>query len=303
LKNHVYEYDKLIIGNDLSALLYAYINNIPVIYTDPKVYHFFEAFDIEATAGQIAADLKTQTLRGPNGFEPVGISKQIVWARLIYLLSLSGLLPLSNKAKTIRIEDKNMLRVSTEHSRFAKFKFNELLVFHDDNIEGIPTQRQEAKYEVLDWMSVKSGTMHPLDKIETKSDFVKCVHFYPSSRIDGNHDFKDLVAISYLSEDQLQDFNYSDTYARFKIEDLMRQHGIKGKKNGRHSKDPSLSRHLAIKVEATKRELKSFSNLRYLSPFESIRIMDLDTESLMLQHATDKTYVTKLIEQFYGKSR
>jgi hypothetical protein len=303
LKNHVYEYDKLIIGNDLSALLYAYINNIPAIYTDPKVYHFFEAFDVETKAGQIAANIETQVLRVPHGTEPAGISKQIVWARLIYLLSLSGLLPLSDKARTIRIEDENTLRVSTEYSRFVKFKFGELLVFHDDNIEGLPTRKQEAKYEVLDWMSVKSGTVHAFDKIETKSDFVRCVYFYPSSRIDGNHDFKDLVAISYLSEAQLQDFNYSDTYARFKIEDLMRTHGIRGKKNGRQSKDPSSSRHLAIKVEATKRELKGFSSLEYLSPFESVKIMNLDAENLISHTSDDKAYMAKLVEQFYGKSR
>ena len=112
----------LIIGNDLSALLCAHINNIPVIYTDPKVYHFFEAFDIKTGLGQIATNLETQDLRAPLGLEVSGISKQIVWARLIYLLSLSGLLPLSNKAKTIRIEGENTLRVSTEHSRFVKFK-------------------------------------------------------------------------------------------------------------------------------------------------------------------------------------
>ncbi len=303
MKNHVYEYDKLVIGSDLSALMYAHINNIPVIYTEPKVYHFFEAFDPELVVGQIASGLRSRDIVAPNGPIPVGVSKQVVWARLIYLLSLSGLLPLSDKAKTIRIEDESTLRVSTEYSRFVKFKFNELLVFHDNNIEGIPTQKQETKYEVLDWMNVKSGMMHPFDKIETDSDFVSHIYFYPSNRIDGNHDFKDLVSISYLSEAQLQDFNFSDTYARFKIEDLMREHGIKGKKNGRHSKNPSLSRHLAIKVEATKREFKVCTDVKYISSSDNIKIMNLDTKNLISQDAPNKTYAAKLIEQFYGKPR
>ena len=303
MKNHIYEYDKLIIGNDLSALLYAYINNIPAVYTDPKAYYFFETFDFGIKTNQIADGLKPSTLNMPEGNKIIGISKQIVWARLIYLLSFSGLLPLSDKAKTIRIEDKNTIRISTEYSRFVKFKFNELLIFHDSNIEGIPIQEQKVKYKVLDWMNVKSGTVHPFDRIETTSDFVECIHFYPSNRIDGNHVFKDLVAVSYLAEAQLQDFNYSDTYARFKIEDLMRQHGIKGKKNGRHPKNPSLSRHLPIKVEAMKRELKNFSVLRYSSPFENIKIMDVDVEKLISHDASSKTYLAKLVEHFYEKPR
>ena len=68
------------------------------------------------------------------------------------------------------------------------------------------------------------------DKIENTSNFVNCIHFYPSNRIDGTHNKKDLAAISYLTKDQLDDFNYSDTYARFVVEDLMKQ-----KKNKRRN--------------------------------------------------------------------
>ena len=46
---------------------------------------------------------------------------------------------------------------------------------------------------------------------------VKHVVSYPSNRIDGKQYF-DLFSVSHLTEQQLLDYNFSDTFIKFRIE-------------------------------------------------------------------------------------
>ena len=47
----------------------------------------------------------------------------------------------------------------------------------------------------------------------------------------------------------------ADTYARFKVCEIMKKSGIRGKKNGRDPNNPEKHKHYAVKVEASKREV------------------------------------------------
>ena len=296
MKDHTYEYDKIVIGSSVSALLYSYFNNIPAIFTNIEKPKFFERFSLNANFNDLGFDTATSNLAMADFNQTIGVPKYYIWGRLVYLLSYAGLLPLSEKAISIRLEDKSILRVATEYSRFAKFKFNQLLVFSDDNFHGIESKNSNL-YEVIDWMNVRSGMTHGLDRIENTSNFVKCIHFYPSDRIDGAHNKKDLVAVSHLTEEQLADFNYSDTYARFIVEDLMKKNGIKGRRNGRDTNNPNLYRYYSIKIETAKREI---NNIKYLtSPDENVIIMRSTDEELLQQYSgTSNQYIQKLLKYF-----
>ncbi len=91
--------------------------------------------------------------------------------------------------------------------------------------------------------------MHDHEFFKTDDNLVKEVYFYPSERIDGNHTKKkDLVSISYLNSSQLQDFEYSDTYVKFKVTDMMKKAGIGGRKCGGNNQ-------YALKLEVDRREV------------------------------------------------
>ena len=129
-------------------------------------------------------------------------------------------------------------------------------LFDDEKISGLqPHKKSFAKYKVLDWVNVHSGMIHEYDFLNSSIDFVRDIHFYPSNRIDGRHDKKDLVAVSYLSEDQLKDFDFSDTVAKFKILKLMKQAGIRGARNGRDQLNPNKYKYYSLKARTTKREI------------------------------------------------
>lgn len=240
---HTYDTSQLVIGGGLNALLYSYFTGHPCIFINPCIPFRFD--ECEAGFEFNFLHLETKNL-------------QAAWQRLNVLLSLSNQMPLSDKAASITVQD-NILRVVTKDSRLVKFNFEKLIVFDDNGINGLPLLKKEkvGKTRVIDWFDVKSGMEHTHDKFRTSSDFVSEVIFYPSDRFGiqkTERVRKDLVAISYLDEGQVDNFDFSGTMAKFKIVSLMKENGIKGARNGRDTYNPSLYRYYSPKIEHMERQ-------------------------------------------------
>lgn len=227
-------YEKIIIGGTLSAFIYSYLNDAPLVINK---------------------------LSPPFHFKKVDNTSQIeLWNKLYFLLSLSGLNLVGDLAKHLRINN-DEIAVAALNSKLIKINFKKAIIFDDENTIGLPMSIEELykttnKFIVLDWMTTRSCVAHDFNYLQTEDDFVKEIYFYPTNRVAGNHpDQKDLVSISHLTADQMQDFNYSDTYARFKTLKLLKKKGIKGRKNG-FSSEKQIYYPLDLKVE--KREIKRF---------------------------------------------
>jgi hypothetical protein len=177
-------------------------------------------------------------------------------------LSLIGKVPFYDNVESIRIED-NILNIVTKDSRVINIEFDKATIFDEEGLIGIepPEKIEQPQYIVLDWFNVRSGMCHDQERIESTSDFVKCIHFYPSDRIDGAHDKKDLVAISILSEDQLYDIAYSEIYVKFKVLHLMQEAGIAGAKNG--TSPSGKPRRHQLKIESDSRDIREITRPIY----------------------------------------
>lgn len=267
-----FEYDKLVVGSTVEALVYSFLNNIPFVCSRLERPSRFDFFKPEQDLDIFDLKAETRVLNSPSSQKIVGIKKNILWEDLFFHLSLAGLAPMGDKAISLRIE-KNVLKGITKNARMAKFYFNELIIFSDYNLLGISSSQKKIKnelYEVHDWLDIRTGMKHDYDLIETTSDFVKCIFFYPSDRIEGEHNFKDAVAVSHLSEKQLFEYEYSDINARFKTKYLMKQAGIRGARNGRNMLDKTKYKYYAIKIENDRREVyppkiywKSTENIKF----------------------------------------
>jgi len=200
--------------------------------------------------------LQKEVVRGLSGQNKNTLQS---WETLNFILGLSGQLPVRSKVSSINIRD-NILKVTTLDYRLARFKFNKLVIFDDKDVYGLPLikEKKVGKSRVLDWFDVRSGMEHDHDMFKTEDDFVRQVIFYPSDRF-GNQASgrirKDLVAVSFLGEEQINDFEYSDTMARFKILQMMKDTGIKGARNGRDVNNPEVYKYYSPKIEATQREI------------------------------------------------
>ena len=224
------------IGSSLTAVLYAFNNNLPIFfaeecrpfrfdYLDPDINLDFLKLTPIPKAGPAPKSLTTF-----DGVKIVGQSKELLWERLLFLMSLDGKVPLSNLCHTMRYDGERVV-CSNEYSKIFEFRFNECHYFSDTNSSGFVGEKDvdEHNYICYDYIAFNKGGKHEIDYIHTSDDFVSEIWFYSSDRIDGNTPVRDACAVSLLTEEQLLDFEYSQTMARFKVVYEMESRGMKGK--------------------------------------------------------------------------
>ena len=100
-----------------------------------------------------------------------------------------------------------------------------LCVFSDKEIVGLPSPSAEAKeYEVVDYMKPVSLKVPTSYSLATEDDFVSAIYIKKKYKTDPARIF----VVSTLTDEELDNFEYSDTMARFKAEDLLTTNGFQG---------------------------------------------------------------------------
>jgi hypothetical protein len=256
-------YDNIVVGHSIEAVLYSYLNEYPIVVTSTNSPYPFEVVNFEL----------------PNFF---GRKKNEIWSLLLFELSMKGLAPFSKNATSLRIEEKKISLFLKQTDKVI-ISFKKCYIFDNDKVicDNIILKKEEPKYMVLDWFNVRSGASHDVEVINTEDDFVKDVYFYNSVRIDGDRGLKDLVSISYMDDEQLNNFDYSDTVARFKIESLMREKGILGSKSGFDGNGKQ--KRFPIKIEANFREVRPISKVYYKNS-KSIKFINMSAGEIVAKY-------------------
>ena len=273
-----FEYENIVVGSSLSALIFAYVNNCPVFFTQPDTPFRFDFLSPKHTPIGIPCEAKT--LLSFDDEMEVGTRKQVLWDRLYFLLSLRGLTPLSNLCKTIRCNEKSIV-CSNEYSKIFEASFDKCYYFGDLNASGFVRKNKldEHSYICYDYIAFNSGGKHEVDFIHTSDDFISEIWFYSSDRIDGNTPVRDACAVSKLTESQLIDFDYSETMARFKVLKIMKDNGMRGKLSGYTKK--GTPRHYDFRTTSIRRETHRCRN-GLTSQSNSVKI-NTDSEESMLR--------------------
>ena len=231
----------LVIGGSLNALIYSYKMGLPVLFVRPDAPSRFDY-------------LPDETLSG--------ITQRQAWEALMFILNLSGLLLYPNMVSRLKVEDDRLI-VKTDRN-MVTIEFDNLVIFDDFALDGLPKLASETKGKnrVVDWINVRSSGRHDINFLYDDSDFVSEIIFYPSDRSD-NKNHRDLVAISHLTDDEVLNFDNSSTMVKFKVLEMMKKAGIKGKRNGLDSRDKSKYKYYAIKLEPAKRIVRNLSKRTY----------------------------------------
>lgn len=189
----------VVIGSDIDAVKFAHDNKFFLIKNREPYHHSYE--DIEEA-----------------------------WAIMLYELYNEGLVPFVDKCCNIRVnaEDK-IVKVITERNTYI-IKYDKLHMYDDINVEGLKLGRKLAYYRVIDWFDCQGLSDLDFSEIVIEDKFVNKIKLFKTQRIDGDQKYLDLLCESFLSEDQLKNFDYSDTMARFKVVDLLKQHGVESPK-------------------------------------------------------------------------
>jgi len=210
--------------------MYAFNNNYPIFFTKAQRPFRFDYLDRDQDLAFLKADFRPpKSLTTFGAQKLIGTPKELLWERLLFLLSLDGKAPLSNLCHTMRYNGDTLV-CSNEYSKIFELRFNECSYFGDPLTTGLVTQKSldENTYLCYDYIAFNKGGKHEIDYINTGDDFVSEIWFYGSDRIDGNTPVRDACAVSTLTEQQLLEFDHSETMARFKTIHEMESRGMKG---------------------------------------------------------------------------
>ena len=299
----MFQYDKIAIGCTLSSALYCFYNQIPLIFVERQKIHPFEFFEPNTDLSLLKIEPLRYDLKKPENDTTVfGASKEQVYEKMLVLLSLSGLVPFSNLAKSVNIGKKE-IKVITERNKVFNVGYNSLIVFDDTKISGLSSivkKDDNQPTQILDWFAVNSGCEHGIDHIRTDENFVRDIFFYPSQRAAANSNKKDLLAISYLSErDAKYEYQYSDTYARFKVVAEMKKAGIRGQRNGKNPNYPERSsepyKWVSPKIKLIKREIVPLPMSKYRNTKKIRFCYDSPEKIIEKNKILLGTYTTKLL--------
>ena len=247
-------YEKIVIGSCIDAVLYAFNNCYPIFFTIPRRPHRFDYFDPDMDLSYLQLGPAPKSLTTLGDPKLVGQPKELLWERLLFLLSIDGNVPLSNLCHTIRYDNERVV-CSNEYSKIMEFGFEQCVYFGDDNTSGFVQQKtlDEHTYLCYDYIAFNRGGKHEIDYLHTGDDFVSEIWFYSSDRIDGNTPVRDACAVSRLTPEQLQDFDYSQTMARFKAIHEMEKRGMKGTFAHDHTK-AGKPKHYKFRTTSIRRE-------------------------------------------------
>jgi hypothetical protein len=216
----VLEYSNIVVGSSLNAVLFAFNNKYPLFFescTRPFRFDYLEP-DIKLDFLKLART-NPKSLTMLNDEKSIGIAHEFLWERLLFIMSITGSIPLSDMCRTIR-HDTSKITCFNEYSKIAEIRYKKMYNFKRDD--------KKNKFLCRDWIAFNSGGKHNIDLIETSDDFVNQIWFYPSDRICGNTKVKDACAVSVVDKERIDDFEFSQTMARFKVVKDMKDRGMKG---------------------------------------------------------------------------
>jgi len=251
---HVYQFDNLVVGGSLDASYYSYRHGYPILNNRLQYIPFFDTTDLESLGDkdlleQVSADFQLETSL---------ISTRKLRDYFLSLLSLEGLNMFSGKVDAIRVGD-DSLKVVTQNSRVYKIEYDNLFLFDDKKIEGVQFahQAEDTRHRVLDWYHLRSASKSNIEKLTSEDGSIREIYFTTS---DEHWKSRRLVAVSYLTDDEIDDPGNLELYTRYEILDMLERGGIKGKKNGINAETGAHYR-LSVKIEFEGREVVETNTL------------------------------------------
>jgi hypothetical protein len=258
-----FHYDTIVVGSGLSALLYAYLHDYPVVFKDPNPPFFGDVVLIDEPEH--------------FGYDTNKVKQFKLWTLLHIILGMRGLLPTAGIATGVRVED-NYLKVSTT-TAFLKLNFKNLIVFEPEQLNSFDYHCEliEEKYEVYDWFLIKEGARWEIEKIDfPEQKHINQIWFHDSVRTSRPF-LKDCVVRSYLTKEELDDESNDTGLTRVKTQQILRKLGT----------EPYLV------IEFDEREIKDKSIYKYYDK-DNIKFITDTAEQIWNTYKTNNSESMKL---------
>ena len=172
------------------------------------------------------------------------------WYEGIFDLGMRSLLPIPFDVQTVGLNEEGRLKVVTEGNTKVLINFKKLHIFDLDNCGDLGVDEVIEDYVVHDMFDITAGSRLGRDIVlKPRDTFIKLVEFVTSNRIDRNTsgDFKDILATSIISHEDIKSFDFSETVVRIFLERKLKEHEIK-QPDGRSLKIQHSYRHVVKNI-------------------------------------------------------
>jgi hypothetical protein len=241
----------VIIGHSLQALLYSYLNNIPIIINKKPSHVLFDFCNPDLPLHLVGLRNNTTTLKTNEGSVRFGASKVEIMADIMLCITTSGLLLNSVPPWNINVKDRK-IDYFTKAKKYS-VSYETARIFDSNNITGLNIRKHNMAYEVYDNIHIRSSNKSDVEYIKTEDDFVKEIYIHPSNRNGTRKDDRDIICKSVLTKEQLNSFDYSDTICRMKVASKMKENGFMGSRAGLSKKDPLKHYHRELALVSAER--------------------------------------------------
>ena len=232
----------VVIGSNIESALYAFV----------KGYCFFPTSE-----GPIFYETLPFRLFGSK-------RKDFAWFRILVMMGLDSKLLNYEQSQGVQVSE-NELTIVTRNRKY-RHTFDKCVVFDptDIDLESEIIKVSPETYTVLDDFELSNlGGKHPsLEQRDNKvENFTKKINYYISDRVPGANYITDCVTESVLTKENLYDFQYSDSMARFAVMRHLREIGIEGNFMGYYKN--GLPKYRKPKVTHRKRIIRKKDNNTY----------------------------------------
>lgn len=190
---------EVVVGSCFDSLMKSYKEKLKIVLTTFEAPHFVDS-------------LKKPVVIDGQQFSNLSEA----WSFLKFLNCMEGLVVNPTEPFSIRIE-KNIVTFGRHQIYFEKcYLFPDLKVKTDLQVKKTVN---ENYYRVLDIMKLPFCSVENMKTMDIPNSFINQVKFFGK---------KDIICVSYLNYEEINDFSYSDTMAKFYVEkELLCQKDLK----------------------------------------------------------------------------
>lgn len=274
MRNLVHKFDNVIVGSSIEALLYAYITKYPVFFAGLRCPFEFEHF--EPAFSFPLFDPTIHTIKSNMGDIELGINKLSLWNNLMFCLSMSGQIPITGEVNSLRI-DNGTLRINS-NNKLLVIEPKNILLFDDLNIQGLGSPRQKiGKFTSYDYVEFNSMYAHEYDLLkDNKNNIISELWFIPPTT---EVRYKDGFLISTFKTKKEMDRDLAEYNIKFRLKDIFKKYGIKGKANGFHHIHKHIQRYKQVRYTLKQRIIVEPKNV--YEDIDNIKYMSYDVGEIM----------------------
>jgi len=215
-----FKLDKVIFGNDLDSIAYSFLTGIPIVCENLEYPQSFEFFKPEHHLDLLKITNESNQMRTPDGVLLLNDTKQNVFKKLLFFLSLLGKIKFANDIKFVSLSEPNVLKICTQTNRIHEIEFDELIIPNN-------TILKDADYEIVEHLNSRVIERFHVGKAlgikaeiyQNEADFLRNVYISFSKTTT-------CTIESFLPHDKINDLEYSFFYVKYALINLFRKYGL-----------------------------------------------------------------------------